>query len=76
MLIRPFRNGDFAGMVGSQVRGESNVPGDDGRFEPAEVFPIHAAQKILKDIGLDVGAEGAYRLLELFIEGHRDESFG
>lgn len=72
MLIRPFCNGDFAGMIGSQVRGEANVPGDDRRFESAEVFPIHAAQKILKDIGLDVGAEGTHRLLELFIEGHRD----
>lgn len=72
VLIRSLCNGDFAGMVGSQPCGEANVSGDDGRFEPAEVFPVHAAEKILKNVGLDIGAEGAYRLLELFIEGHRD----
>lgn len=72
VLIASFYDRDFAGMVGSELRCKLNMSGNRGRFDAAEVFLVHATEKIVEDIGGDVGAEGTHRLLELFVERHRD----
>ena len=57
MLRVAFGDGDFAGVFGGQLRGESHVLRDGSRFEPAEVLLIHPRDEVLEDVWRYVFAE-------------------
>ncbi len=56
-MARLFGDRDFTGMVGSQLRGQAHMVGNDGRGEAAKVFRVHAGEKVVQNIGGDILAE-------------------
>jgi hypothetical protein len=67
-----FGTGDRARVVEIQLRRQSDVSGDRRCFEPLEVFRIHAAEKILKDVLRNLRAQWANAVEESGAVGGAD----